>query len=235
MIADLIMAQAPDVVALQETRHDRRFDGGKGQGEQIAERAGYHATSAVAQVYVPVVHVDEGLTILTREPPLDSAVRRLTLHPHDRQDENHRVCLAATVARGDTRFHVFDTHFSLSAAARWTNALESAAFVSERSGAEPAILMGDLNAEPDEPAAQYLTGGPEFADNPQQFLDCWTAANPSDAGFTYSSSHPVRRIDYVLARNVAPDGMRSWLVGGEHEGDVYPSDHLGIVVEFPIS
>jgi endonuclease/exonuclease/phosphatase family metal-dependent hydrolase len=234
LIADLIMAQAPDVVAMQETRHDRRFEGGKGQGEQVAGLTDYHATEAVAQVYLPVLRVDEGLTILTRKSPLDHAVRRLTLHPHDRHDENHRICLGVTVEQDGRTVHVVDTHFSLSREARRTNAAEALEFIERWPETEPAVLMGDLNAEPDESSVQYLLSQGKWADRSGALIDCWTAANAGDPGYTYSSAHPVRRIDYILARNFEPGGIRAWLVGDEARDGIYPSDHLGIVADLPL-
>lgn len=229
LIAALITAQQPDVVALQETRHDFRYERGAGQGDQLAERTGYHPTFALGQVYVPLLRVDEGLTILTRRPPIDSAVRRLTRYPHQRDDGNQRICLTVTVQDGGRRVHIFDTHFSLSPEARISNALEVAAFVEERAGSEPLFLMGDLNAQPSEAPIEFLLGEREIDDRRGTFFDCSAAANR--AGCTYPSWGAVQRIDYVLAQNVDPRTVSAWTVGADPAGGVYPSDHLGIVVE----
>src|SRR6059058_5990073 len=113
VLVDVISTHDPDVVALQETRHDWRFERGRGQGEQLAERTGYHPTSAIAQVYMPLLRVDEGLTILTRQPPVDVEVRRLTQHRQERHDENRRICLAVRMEIDGKQAHIFDTHFSL--------------------------------------------------------------------------------------------------------------------------
>lgn len=232
--ADLIARHTPDVVALQESRHDFRFERGRGQGEQLAELTGYHPSSAVAQVYIPILRLDEGLTILTRTPPLDVAVCRLTRYPHDRLDENRRICLGITIEHDGRRVHVFDTHFSLSAEARLGNATEAYRFLDERAGHDPAILMGDLNAEPGERSIRILVGDQAVDGQEGDLLDCWATANPSDPGYTYSSSEPVRRIDYVLARNLPPGPISASVLGDESVNGVFASDHLGIVADLPL-
>lgn len=234
MIAELIQNEQPDAVALQETRHDWRFDGGRGQGEQLAALTGYHPTSAVAQVYVPILRVDEGLTILTREPPVETAVCRLTVHPHDRRDENHRICLAATLQHHGSSVHIFNTHFSLSPQARLANAAEVAQFVRARAGVSPAVLMGDLNALPASPEIRFLRGAADCEAQSGDFVDCWAVAHPDAHGYTYASFDPVRRIDFVLARNLPGGPISAHLVGDESRDGVYPSDHLGIVVDLPL-
>lgn len=231
LIVDLIKHHQPDVVALQETRHDFRFERGRGQGEQIAELAGYHPTFAVGQVYVPVLRVDEGLTILTRAEPARTAVTQLTSHPRERADQNQRICLCVTVPGEGGPFHIIDTHFSLSEVARRTNALEAARFVAEQAQGGPAVLMGDLNAEPDAPEIRFLTGQEQLEGETARFVDCWTALHPDSPGYTYASFEPVRRIDYVLGRNLSAGIQGVEIIGGEARDGVYPSDHMGIVVD----
>ena len=230
-IAALIQAHSPDVVAVQETRHDWRFERGKGQGEQLADLTGYHATSRIAQVYVPIFRVDEGLTILTRRPPARVMERRLTMHPAEREDENQRLCLGVTIEDENGPLDVYDSHFSLSAQARETNALEVAGFVQELSGDRPAVLMGDLNALPHTRPIRFLCGEAEIDGATGDFVDLWTLAHPQDPGFTYASWEPTHRIDYVLGRNLPRGVTSAMVVGGEAVNGVYPSDHLGVVVE----
>jgi endonuclease/exonuclease/phosphatase family metal-dependent hydrolase len=226
-IVRLITDAQADVVALQECRHDFRFARGTGQAEQIAERTGYLVTAARAQVYVPFPRLDEGLAILTREGPAAVDVCPLTLHPHRRRDENHRICLAVTLTIGGVRLHVADTHFSLDPVARLSNARETAAFLARVAGTEPCVLMGDLNAEPDSPEMKYLTGGAGFN-------DIWTLASGDAPGYTYASYRPVRRIDYILGRNLPAGEIGGYLVGASRIAGSYPSDHLGIVADLPI-
>jgi endonuclease/exonuclease/phosphatase family metal-dependent hydrolase len=150
----------------------------------------------------------------------------LTLHPHLRADENHRICLEVSLHRQRSPVHVVDTHFSLESAARLSNAQETVAFVNRVAGSEPVVLMGDLNAEPSSPEIRYLIeeGG---------FVDVWDVARPADRGFTYASFNPVRRIDFILVRNVPLDRVEARLVGTLRTDGVFPSDHLGIVADLP--
>jgi endonuclease/exonuclease/phosphatase family metal-dependent hydrolase len=231
LIADIIAAHQPDVIALQETRHDWRFERGKGQGEQLAELTGYHPTSAVGQVYVPILRVDEGLTILTRSEPQRTYLHSLTIYPRDREDENQRICLGVGLEIAGTAVDVYDTHFSLSASARLSNAVEVARFIRETSEERPAVVMGDLNAEPDTPPIRFLLGREEVEGQTGDFADCWVLANPGQPGYTYGSFDPVRRIDYVLARNLPIGVSAASIVGAEAVNGVYPSDHMGIVVD----
>lgn len=234
LIAELIRREQPDAVALQEIRHDFRYERGRGQGEQLAELTGYHPTSAIAQVYVPILRVDEGLTILTQKPPRRVEVRELTQIADERQDENHRVCLGVEIQARETPFWIFDAHFSLSARARTRNARECWEFVVVTAGSSPAVLMGDLNASPEEEAIAFLTGLRAVDQQRGDFVDCWTAARESAPGFTYASFGPRQRIDYVLGRNLPVIPQRADIVGGESRDGVYPSDHMGIVVDLDL-
>ncbi len=226
-IVQIIGDYLPDVIALQEARHDFRFERGVGQGEQIAGRTNYTAISAVSQVYVPFPRIDEGLAVLARDAPIRSRVHPFTLHAHRRADENHRICLSITVDRGGTAVHVFDTHFSLDPVARLSNAHELADLVDRVAGAQPAVIMGDLNAEPGSPEIEYLTSDAGF-------LDIWPAAHGEEPGFTYASFHPVRRIDFILVKNMPAGFVSARLVGTQPLDGIYPSDHLGVVADLPL-
>lgn len=234
LIADIIAAHQPDVIALQETRHDWRFERGKGQGEQLAELTGYHPTFGLGQVYVPILRVDEGLTILTRSRPVRTYLRSLTMYPRERGDENQRLCLGVGLQVSGTPVDIYDTHFSLSAAARLSNAMEVARFIRETSEDRPAVVMGDLNTEPDTPPIRFLLGQEEVEEQRGDFVDCWVLANPGQSGYTYGSFDPVRRIDYILARNLPAGVSAAEIVGTEAAHGVYPSDHMGIVADIPL-
>jgi endonuclease/exonuclease/phosphatase family metal-dependent hydrolase len=241
IIARLIDAHRPDVVALQETRHDFRHERGSGQGGQLADLLGYHVTAAVAHTYLHFLRVDEGLTILTAAPPLRIMRRGLTraplvrrmLVPELRGDGNQRLCLGVALAFAGREIHIYDTHFSLSARARLTNAIECLHFIEEESGTVPAILMGDLNADPWDPPIRYLCGELSIDGRTGDFLDCWPAVHPGDPGLTDETWSLRRRIDYVLGRNLPSPPARAELVGAGRIDGAYASDHAAVLVEFP--
>lgn len=234
LITDLIANTDPDVVCLQEVRHDFRFEHGRGQGEQIAERAGRRVVSRVAQVYWPWPRVDEGLAILTRSAPERVMVRELTQLAQEREDENHRICLGVTVKESGRSVHVFNTHFSLGPRARLQNARETYRFVAA-SGEDPAFVFGDLNCEPDSTPIRFLTGDLEVDGERADLVDCWSSLYPDLPGYTYASFHPVRRIDYAFARNLTNSQVHAEIVATESRNGVYPSDHMGILIDVNLS
>lgn len=235
LIAGLIVQHKPDVVALQETRHDFRFERGRGQGEQLAELTGYVRTARVSHVYLPFPRVDEGLTLLTRQPPLRVVARHLSLRPKVVKDLNRRLCLGVTLRVDGAEVDIYDTHFALSAAGRINNAIEVIQFISDHSSHRPAVLMGDLNAEPDEDTIALLTGKLTVDGRRGDLLDCWRSAHPDEPGFTYGSFDPVRRIDYVLGRNLPHGVAGAEIIGASAVDGIYPSDHMGIVVDIPLA
>jgi len=235
IIADLISAYDPDVVGLQEARHDFRYERGRGQSEQLAEMTGYHCNWALGQVYVPILRIDEGLAILTREEPADVVSLPLSRLPHERGDENQRVCLGVKLKNSDRGFiHVFTTHFSLSPVARVSNAVEVERFIRETAGDDPAVVMGDLNATPAETCIRFLVGDEVVAGRSGKFADCWTVSHPGEPGNTYPSWQPVKRIDYILARHLSGRIKEALILGDKPVDDIYPSDHLAILADLDI-
>jgi endonuclease/exonuclease/phosphatase family metal-dependent hydrolase len=228
LLADIIRAHAPDVIGLQETRHDWRFAHGLGQGEQLAADTGYVATSRVAQVYLPILRIDEGLTTMTKEPPERVVCRRLSQNPHEREDENRRICLGVSLNTPGGSLDVYNTHFSLSPRVRERSAHEVAEFIEHESGNRPAVLLGDLNAHPEDPPLRFLL-------EEAGFVDCWAAAHPNEDGFTDPSWAPHERIDYILVRH-APAGaaLTAELVGAATADGIHASDHLGLLVDISL-
>ena len=106
-------------------------------------------------------------------------------------------------------FWIFNAHFDhRGAVAR----LESAALLVARildwcDPGEPVVLMGDLNARPDEPPIRYLDRGASIAPG---LIDCWASVNPATVeDATWNGFEVVEtgsRIDYVFTRGL---GVRS--------------------------
>jgi endonuclease/exonuclease/phosphatase family metal-dependent hydrolase len=82
---------------------------------------------------------------------------------------------------------------------------------SGRSGAEPAVVLGDFNATPDEAPIGVLT---------DTLTDAWAAACDGP-GHTYSASDPFQRIDYAFVRGF--EVAEASVFGGPDE-----SDHRGV-------
>jgi endonuclease/exonuclease/phosphatase family metal-dependent hydrolase len=124
--------------------------------------------------------------------------------------------LRALVETPEGQIEIFVTHLSLSRRARDRSMPELANFTS---GGRPrsAILMGDLNAGPDESTISGLTGVEG------QWLSAASAGRA--AGGTWPAIAPYRRIDYILTR--PRDG---WAVR-DCRRVFTGSDHLGVLAQ----
>jgi endonuclease/exonuclease/phosphatase (EEP) superfamily protein YafD len=88
----------------------------------------------------------------------------------------------------------------------------------------PALLVGDLNTVPDSELMRRLAA--------EGWTDVWTYLRPQDAGYTFESHAPDKRIDYVWARRDLVSSLRAIdLVQEKPNADgARLSDHLGLVV-----
>lgn len=188
--------QVPDIVAVQEVRHDNGGPGNVGpdrsrhQVDHLLWRMEsfglYQVIWVPAMSYVQVdrgglSYQTEGPTLMSRLPILRTDALQLTRHwPADNGDEHQRLCLGATVlteALGPV--NVLTSHLSLSDSARLVNVYEICRWAKrEWSSAGGAItfLMGDLNMVPSDPAMQFLLGNEEFRGETCDFRDVWDIA-----------------------------------------------------------
>jgi len=213
-IADL----APDVVGLQEIHAPEPRDAQSQAHELAAAIGGYRALFAPGRVTASG-HA-EGVALLVREDVrvVEREVLALSVDPDDALDAPHqRVVLRATVERGLT-VDVLCTHLSLSKPARERTAPEAARFAEaglRRSGAEVAVLVGDLNAAPAEPSLTALDNA--------GFVDAWERTSPAERGGTWPAVAPFRRLDYVWAKL-----GEGWAVAECRRMPVAGSDHVGL-------
>jgi hypothetical protein len=111
---------------------------------------------------------------------------------------------------------------------------------------DPVILVGDLNADPDQ------TASPNAYDVFQAagYTDGWPMAAPPGHALGYTCCHDpdlqnllpdlFERIDYVMLGPGFPVGQsQAWLVGDRpssaHPGGVWPSDHAGVVLKLEVT
>ena len=217
-IADVIRAQSPDVVALQEV--GRHWSADSAFGDQPAE-LGRRLEMACAF----------GAN-LDRDPPQPGAPRRQygtavlstwpllasenILLPRASPDDEQRGLLVVDIDLAGEPFRLFNAHLGVSAGER---RLQVAAILEEAGRASgPHALVGDLNARPT--AAELA---PLF----DRFSDAWAVAGDGE-GFTFPASGPKARIDYVL---VSPQ-----LRVRRASAPALPgSDHLPLVAEVALS
>lgn len=120
---------------------------------------------------------------------------------------------------------------------------QAIAFMAERSKNEPHLLVGDLNVWDGETACGQ-TPVPSAVQKLRAagYVDAWTAVHGNAEGFTAilnrngcgtPNGNPWKRIDYVWAKNMAAPIAAERFGLAAHPGDCAPSDHAGLVVDYP--
>ena len=196
-----------------------------------------------------MTRVEEGPAIASKYPIVSSNYLILSRNMSDTRDEHQRACLHVAVdIPGWGVVDVFTVHLSLLEEARDKSIVELWNLVTDKdvSVGETQILMGDLNAEPQERAMRFL-GGEEAIDGvTTDFVDAWLALHPEptprsnstkekDDMLTFPSDNPEKRIDFIFVRGKgAKQVKKTWLVGQdpmEGIGKAKDDDgkHIGMV------
>ncbi|GFO04975.1 rxlr-like protein [Plakobranchus ocellatus] len=194
-----LLAQAqPDIVGFQEVRFEQPA------GEELGPNQVEHLVSALPGyqfVYQPAQlmresfqqgRTEEGVAIFSKYPIIHHDYLLLFRNKHNSADQHQRICLHATIHVPNVgRVHVFNTHLSLSHEAREASISQILQFMIEVGEGECLILLGDLNATPEEKAIRLLSEGLE---------DVWGKLHPLSEGFTFNNleDHLSKRIDYIF-------------------------------------
>jgi endonuclease/exonuclease/phosphatase family metal-dependent hydrolase len=234
-----VEALAPDILGLQEVVRLEPDDGdGLDQGAAIAQGFGYHVAYGRAR--------DErwfGNAILSRWP-----IGRTHVYELPRVGtEERRVLLYAEIAAPFGTVPFFVTHLNWKfdeGHVREAQMREVVSRVAALAPAEgfPAILVGDMNAEPDADEIRYLRGLTTLGTGKSAyFQDAFGIAGDGSAGFTYTRRNPFsgplrepdRRIDYVWVRG-RDEGHRgepleARVVFDAPVNGTFPSDHFGVL------
>ena len=190
-IADVIRAESPDIVGLQEVDRFWARSGGVDQPAVLAAALGMHHCYGANLSHGPDSHAtvphQYGTAILSRFPILDCTN---TFLPRGNPGTEQRGLLSALInVRGvPLRFH--NTHLHTRFADRRVQIQEIVRLIGAPS--DPTVLVGDLNAIPSESTMAPLYSALE---------DAWLEGGDGGAGNTFPA-HPVtnpnRRIDYVF-------------------------------------
>lgn len=252
LIRDGIRALDPDVIGLQEivVRRDG-FD----QGEHILSALGYGFVFGAAFRWSEVgenlaCHEPGdgfGNLVASRWPIERSELRELP----GAESGERRSAISTLIATPYGRLPFATTHFNWKfhhGSVRERQALALDAFVREFAPAAdlPPVVTGDLNAEPDSAEIRFLCGLQSLAGRSTYFQDAWRVGGDGGPGFTWDNVNrfagfahePCRRIDYVLVG--LPDARGRGRIEGvqvvmnEPRGDVYPSDHFGVVADLSV-
>lgn len=238
----------PDVVTLQEVWE---VDGGMSQRTLVADALGMYSTGGEEARGGTGLRL--GNAVLSRWP----IVRPTTLDLTVDATEPRSAVVAGINAPWGT-FPIATTHLSWRPEDGHTRRRQVRAIrehlAALPSNGYPAILAGDLNAEPTSDELRALTGLLADEEAPQPvFVDAWQQANGPAPGWTWDHANPYaarwpwpnRRLDYVLVG--LPDSAlvqreaTGWfavrdcaLAGTSAIDGVQPSDHYAVVAELGV-
>lgn len=232
-----------DIWALQEVWED---DDGN-QARVLATALGYEHV-----VFAPNLERDgvrSGNAVVSRWPIRAQEVRVLPRTAGDALDEEgeERLAVFAEVDGPRGPIQVYCAHLSWRddhSAVRQVQIAEICRLVLEhRPRSFPAVLCGDLNAEPQSDELRMLTGQAAVPVPRVMFRDAWSAAGHTDPGSTLSNANPFsaanldrdRRVDYVLVGTPKLGGVGhvvdARIAGNAPVEGMWPSDHLAVVAE----
>lgn len=212
-IAAVILRERADIVALQEV--DRSVER-TARRDLIAELAELTGMNYAFGKNIDYQGGDYGNAVLSLFP----IVKQQNLHFKMIRPGEQRGLLQVLLKVEGKQLLLLNTHLDHRPddAERLSNIAEIEK-VLQQYKSMPVILCGDLNDIPDSATHRKVQ---------EILIDSWRQRG-KDEGFTYSSTRPHKRIDYVLVnkqKTVVPD--KAWVT----ESDA--SDHLPLVVEFNI-
>jgi endonuclease/exonuclease/phosphatase family metal-dependent hydrolase len=232
-----------DIVGLQEVWADEQ----RSQAEELAAALGY--TELVYEANLELAGVRSGNAVLSRWPIGHTEVRRLPREADSAADDEgeERLVVLAEVDGPRGPIQVFCAHLSWRAdhsGIRQAQVAEICRFVRERRPRSfPAVLLGDLNADPDSDELRTLTGRRTAPVPGVMFRDVWAAVGNDRSTPTWSNENPFaaasldldRRIDYILVAAPKAAGcghpLTASVFGDEPIGGMLGSDHFGIVAD----
>lgn len=219
-IAELIIDEKVDIVALQEI--DRGIPRSKKIDIITALADKTDRTYAFGKT-IDYQGGEYGNGFLTRFPILEE---RNILYKENLGREQRAVLLLVLDYKGQ-EFVVANTHLDSGKddSARVIAARELKPILT-RYASRPIMLFGDMNDEPGSKAIEELS---------ELMSDSWTLAGKGN-GFTFPSTSPKKRIDYVLnLKKQTPDSLSTvvrFLPVTARVVRSTASDHLPLIVEF---
>ena len=210
-IADIIGAQDPDVVALQEVGRHWTSGPDADATELLADRTGLRHTSFLTTIEEQRDDdriAEYGHSVLSRWP-----LGRVDSFEFDQYLDEPRRAMLLRIDAPDVPFFVLAVHLSHIEGERQTHGKQLLDILDGIEGLDgPLFMVGDLNETPDgEPWMQELL---------ERFVDACPGGLP-----TYPAEEPERRIDYILS-----SGGR-WL-NCEVLDELSASDHRPVVAQW---
>lgn len=230
----------PHLVGLQEVVHDE--SAGENQADELARGLGYHA------VFGPTCRLDRqllfGNAVLSRFPVVGQ--RRWPLPVP--VGEEPRVLLGVEVDAPVGRIAFFVTHLCWkldqgSVRLAQVQFIVDRVLEDEAARPQPALLVGDFNAEPDSDEMRFLRGHHVVAGRSVYFADCFRWAGEG-RGETFCRRNryarevhePDRCLDYIFVRGGDERGRGEPLsarvvLDQPDAAGVFASDHFGVFAE----
>lgn len=240
-IRDGVAELSPDILGLQEVVRLHPDDGdGLDQAAAIAAGFDYHVAYGRAR--------DErwfGNAVLSRWPITRSHVYEL---PRVGTDER-RTLLFAEIGSPFGTIPFFVTHLNWKFDEGHVRAAQLLEIVhrietltsGDRALAFPALLVGDLNAEPDSDEIRYLRGLASLGGGRRVYFQDAFAFAGDGPGITYARHNPFaaplrepdRRIDYVFVRgrdeHHRGEPIEARVCFDKPVAGTFPSDHFGVI------
>ena len=211
-IADVLNAQHPDLVGLQEVDRGVKRTEGK---DEIAELGKLTAMNYAFAHNLDYQGGQYGVAILSRFPIKQIDHRKY----ENRREAERRGMLRVEVELSGRIINFVTTHLDYQFAdGRVFETEQLLKFLASVKG--PLIVVGDFNDEPSGDAYELMLTG---------FQDAWVSAKAKESGLSYPADKPAKRIDYVFTRQ--SDRIRAqqaWLV------NTLASDHLPVVTDLEI-
>lgn len=252
LIREELAALAPDVLGLQEVLRltpngalENPLDAD--QAAQIADGLGYRVAFGKASDFGSGLGF--GNAVLSRHPIKDQQNFPL---PGADSGETRALCYAL-VATPYGDLPVFVTHLNWKLHHGRVRLQQVMAVVDHIFAVSPIteaqlppVLMGDFNAEPDADEIRFLRGLARVEGTSVFFADAWIYGG-TGPGHTFDrrnrfaalAHEPPRRIDYIFVRGPdrlfrgEPLATRLAFASSRPgvDGEIWPSDHFGVVTE----
>lgn len=220
-VADVLRAYDVDLVAFNELDYGWPRSNKVDQPRVLSELLGlpYFYFMPTVQQFSPSLQ-GHGHAVVTRLP----MVKALGKYLPRIGDREFRGAIGAEIPLADGKtLHVWVTHLAHggSSADVELRRLQAEALIKLAEGSELALIMGDMNALPAEPAVQaFLAAG---------WVDVWTKRGEGP-GWTFPSDYPASRIDYIFATPALAEAFVSIEVPR-----TLASDHRPVIAEIDLT
>ena len=220
-VADVIGAQAPDIVALQEIDVGRARTGWVDQAHRLAERLGMAFRFNAA---LRIEQEQYGDAILTTLP--ERLVKAASLPGHRRiPGLEARGAIWVAIMIDGVELQVINTHLGLVPAEQWrqTEALTGPDWVGAVARNAPLIVAGDFNAGARTRAYRTMTS---------RLTESRRLAPKRPTAATFPSAAPMLAIDHLFVSSaIVVDAIAT----PRDPASRMASDHLPLVMDFHIS